>query len=491
MTRSISLHGQTHAAVAHVYADLPDQSLFEHVICPAEGTESLEWIKLGLFENLPLGVAIFDQDGGLAHANAYFASRIALPHLPSRAVGGTLRWHGWTGDGRPLEPTEFPCHRAFNGQTVNPGLDLLHLGKDGSRLWLNVSAAPIRDPLSNDVIGIVLLALEIREQPSGQAVASAVDDQLRQLADQSCAAIWIVDAATRRFRYRNARHLGLTTSGSAVVRVAYLADWMNCIDELDRAAAAFRYEAVLDGSVEQHQYRLRGPNDAASRRVRESAFPIRDDNGVVSAICGITEYVESANDYGLVVIGDGRDYYGNSAAAGDLSIRCTRHVASIESFLQTADFGSCECVLVDLNTAEGAQEHLMQLLAECRSRLPIVVIGAPDTTATTAITAMRAGAMDYLIPPFTAGELERALQAAARRHPRRCAEPAAASSADARMVGLSDREHEVLAGLRAGGTNKSIGRDLGISPRTVESHRSRLMERMNARNLAELLQTTR
>lgn len=58
----------------------------------------------------------------------------------------------------------------------------------------------------------------------------------------------------------------------------------------------------------------------------------------------------------------------------------------------------------------------------------------------------------------------------------------------ARFRQLSRREREVPEGLVAGGTNKSIARELGISPPTIEVHRAHLMERLNARSLSELLQ---
>ena len=59
---------------------------------------------------------------------------------------------------------------------------------------------------------------------------------------------------------------------------------------------------------------------------------------------------------------------------------------------------------------------------------------------------------------------------------------------EARIAALSAREREVLDGLLAGGTNKTIARDLGISPRTVEAHRARIMERLGAQSLPELVQ---
>ncbi|MFO6448018.1 response regulator transcription factor [Erythrobacter sp. NE805] len=59
----------------------------------------------------------------------------------------------------------------------------------------------------------------------------------------------------------------------------------------------------------------------------------------------------------------------------------------------------------------------------------------------------------------------------------------------ARIAGLTPREREVLIGLVEGGTNKVIANKLGISPRTVELHRARVMKQLNANSLTELLQT--
>ena len=58
-----------------------------------------------------------------------------------------------------------------------------------------------------------------------------------------------------------------------------------------------------------------------------------------------------------------------------------------------------------------------------------------------------------------------------------------------RIASLSTREREVLDGLITGGSNKTIARDLGISPRTVELHRAHLMKRIGAHSLPEVLQT--
>jgi len=486
----MSVTAQNNAAIAQIYNDLSDLSSLNEV---DRAMDRLEWQDGGAFpfERLPLGVAIYDRDGVLAHANAYFKAKIASPHLPSRPIHGAFRWHGWTSDGRPLTPREFPCERALDGQTVCPGIDLLHLGEDGSREWLNVSAAPIRDPAEDKVVGIIMLALQSRDQTAPTNLNSDVDGQLRQFADQSCAAMWIVDTATGQFRYRNPHHIRLANGQSGDAPMACLADWIAGIEEADRASVALRYEAVVGGAVEQHEYRICGSAGTAALRVRESVFPVKGDEGSVAAICGITEQLAPVPEQRIMFIGDIKGSLIEKfimPASGGYAVKT---FSSVEAFMEIADFLASGCVLVDVNTLDDASDGLMRLLSQGRAHLPVVVIGKPDTDAATAVRAMRAGAVDYLVSPCTAAELETALQAACWRIPAHGDDHAPPTSSSERLEALSHRELEVLAGLRAGGTNKSIGRDLGISPRTVESHRSRLMERMKARSLAELLQATR
>jgi FixJ family two-component response regulator len=312
-------------------------------------------------------------------------------------------------------------------------------------------------------------------------------EQLRQFVEQSCAAMWIVNAATRGFDYRNPRHIALAAIRLDGGPMLNLRDWGANIVEADRAAVAACYEAVFVGATEQHEYRVRDVGRTFSLHLRETVFPIKDGDGRVTEICGITERLATVPDRRLFFIGASEGSAAASAEATRDSGPAIRSFGSIADFLHLSDFLAPACVLIDLNTVEDASDGRMQTLFACRETLPVVVIGRPNTDAATAIAAMRAGAVDYLLPPFTAAELDRALHLATMRIGAPPAELALTSSCN-RVEGLSHRELEVLAGLRAGGTNKSIGRDLGISPRTVESHRSRLMERMNARNLAELLQ---
>jgi two-component system response regulator FixJ len=100
------------------------------------------------------------------------------------------------------------------------------------------------------------------------------------------------------------------------------------------------------------------------------------------------------------------------------------------------------------------------------------------------VQAMKAGAVDFLEKPFDDETLLNGIEAALARAGRRVGDREAVEAAQ-RIATLSPREREVLDGLVAGRPNKVIAFDLGISVRTVEVHRARMMERLGTRQLAD------
>jgi two-component system response regulator FixJ len=123
------------------------------------------------------------------------------------------------------------------------------------------------------------------------------------------------------------------------------------------------------------------------------------------------------------------------------------------------------------------QERLNQM----KLKLPVIVMtGQGDVQS--AVRAMRSGATDFLEKPFSDDALICAIEAA----PKVSAEPNRSAERAAALIDtLSPRERQVLEALVAGHPNKAIAFDLGISVRTVELHRARMMARLGVRQFAE------
>jgi two-component system response regulator FixJ len=156
-----------------------------------------------------------------------------------------------------------------------------------------------------------------------------------------------------------------------------------------------------------------------------------------------------------------------------------------EAFLAAANTFKTGCVLLDVRLPGMSGLDVQAQLLEIRSDLAVIVVtGQGDIQ--TAVRAMKLGAVDFLEKPYSDHALLGSIEAAFRteRHSDRDRDIADA----ARRIGtLSPREREVLDGLLAGQPNKLIAYHLGISVRTVEVHRARMMERLGMRQLAEVI----
>jgi two-component system response regulator FixJ len=155
-------------------------------------------------------------------------------------------------------------------------------------------------------------------------------------------------------------------------------------------------------------------------------------------------------------------------------------------FLAAAPALPIGCLIVDIRMPEMDGLELQERLKALALGFPMIVItGHADVPL--AVRTMKAGVVDFIEKPFASetilDSLGGALSRLASRNKR---DPAAAAAAE-KLALLSPREREVLAGLLAGLPNKSIAYDLEISPRTVEIYRARVMGKMGARSLSELI----
>lgn len=157
--------------------------------------------------------------------------------------------------------------------------------------------------------------------------------------------------------------------------------------------------------------------------------------------------------------------------------------ATPSAFLGVADDLAAGCVLLDLRMPEMDGFEVQARLLLLNPDLPVIVITAQGDVQT-AVRAMKTGAVDFIEKPYGDDALIAAIESALNTGAamRRAADIAAAAVL---IDTLSPREREVLEALVAGQPNKVIAFKLGISVRTVEIHRSRMMDRLGVRQLGQ------
>jgi RNA polymerase sigma factor (sigma-70 family) len=160
--------------------------------------------------------------------------------------------------------------------------------------------------------------------------------------------------------------------------------------------------------------------------------------------------------------------------------------ASAQAFLDHYDQRP-GCMLLDVRMPEINGLALQQIMQERDIRLPVIILtGHGDVPM--AVAAMKNGALDFLEKPFDDDVLlklvDRAMQEAEQRFSQQSEERELRELHDT----LSRREREVMELVVTGNSNREIAETLGISPKTVEVHRSRVMGKMRAESLAHLVQ---
>jgi FixJ family two-component response regulator len=164
----------------------------------------------------------------------------------------------------------------------------------------------------------------------------------------------------------------------------------------------------------------------------------------------------------------------------------------VETFGSTHDFLNSKrpeapaCLVLDVRLPDVSGLEFQRDLARANFQIPIIFItGHADVPMT--VRAMKAGAIEFLTKPFRGQELLDAIQEAIAKDRAAWAERSQMTELRARYDSLTPREKEVLGLVAAGLLNKQVGAELGTSELTIKTHRGKVMQKMGAESLADLV----
>jgi len=159
--------------------------------------------------------------------------------------------------------------------------------------------------------------------------------------------------------------------------------------------------------------------------------------------------------------------------------------ASAQAFLDTYDPKRPGCLVLDVRMPVMNGFDLQAELAARKITIPIIMMTG-YAQVPMAVRAMRAGAVDFIQKPFSDQDLLDRIQEGIQKDTQERRRRSGQEDATACLARLTPRQRQVLDGLLAGKQSKVIAADLGMSPRTVDVHRYRIMQRMKVNSLPDL-----
>nr|WP_137827302.1 PAS domain S-box protein [Methylobacterium sp. L1A1] len=471
--------GQVQGVLCHVHETTERVSTEERFRSALREIEAQQARFAALIEHLPFGAGLFGADGQAVLTNPL--CRRFLPGGKAPSVSPELRpqWTGFDTDGRILEPNEYPFARAIRGEVVQ-GTSFLHRTAEGHACWMRVSSIPVLKSNGEIQQAIVVLQDVDRERRAEGALRES-EERFRRFADHSANVLWLADVESQRLDYLSPAFERIW--GMAVEDMPDIATWLASVHPDDRDGAAQALERVGRGETLVVEYRILRASDRAVRRIRDTFFPIPAEDGRSRQVGGIAQDITMDAGLHAYVVATADEARSKLAVALEAAGYEVQGFDSGRALLQIAGSLMPGCVVLDLE--ERGDFVIAKELQAYRTHLPLVTVGASAGDVGFGVRAMKAGAVDFLEAPWTNDALIFSVKTALADIRDTAERTRVHDESRDRVATLSDRERAVLEGLLAGGTNKTIARTLGISPRTVEIHRARLMEALGAHTLPE------
>jgi PAS domain S-box-containing protein len=355
--------------------------------------------------------------------------------------------------------------------------------RDGAYRWYMARLEPLHDE-GGPITGWFGASTDIHDRKLAEEALRESEERFRLFAEHSTNVLWIIDAESGRIEYLSPVFKRVWGEPPGTMLRQHWRRWAETVHPDDRDRAVDAMERSLRGETVAQEYRIIRP-DGTVRWLQDALFPIPDEQGRVRRAGGIVQDV-TRYEGSLIYVVDGSE-----ASRQELSLLLqgsgyqVKVFASVRAFLDVVPALVPGCVLLDVRTPEAGGLTVPRELKARRINLPVIVMDECHGDAGAGVQAMKAGAVDFLEMPFKRDAILAAVASALAGIREDTDRDHAADLARGRVAGLSAREREVLDGLLAGGTNKTIAKDLGISPRTVEVYRAHVMERLGVHTLPE------
>lgn len=165
-----------------------------------------------------------------------------------------------------------------------------------------------------------------------------------------------------------------------------------------------------------------------------------------------------------------------------------RTFGNAKDFLDFCNPRQSGCILLDIRMPGMSGIELLEHLKARGIKMPVIIISGHGDVPL-AVRALKLGAFEFLQKPFNAQDMLDHVHAALRLIQQNNLENRKQECLRSNFDSLTGREKEVMELMVAGNSSKAIGMKLGISPRTVDIHRSKIMKKLNIHSVAELVQT--